>query len=67
MSLIYTDAEDRGRAIACALRAIGLKHDHADAHLALAQNLLAQGDSAAGLIEYEWRNLTEGGKNTVPA
>jgi Flp pilus assembly protein TadD len=67
LSLICTDAEDRSRAIACLLRAIGLKHDHADAHLALAQNLLAQGDFAAGLIEYEWRNLTEAGKNTVPA
>ena len=49
-------------AIACLLRATGLKHDHADARLAMAQILLARGDLEPGWIEYEWRNLTEAGK-----
>jgi len=67
LSLVFTDADDREKATACLLRAIGIKHDHADAHLALAQNLLAGGDFEPGWIEYEWRNLTEAGKNTMPA
>ena len=66
LSLIFVDVDDRERAIACLLRAIGVKHDHADGHLALAQNLLAVGDFAPGWIEYEWRNETEAGKNTMP-
>nr|WP_294501239.1 tetratricopeptide repeat protein [uncultured Rhodopila sp.] len=67
LSLIFVDVDDRERATACLLRAIGLKHDHADGHLALAQTLLAAGDFDAGWIEYEWRNLTEAGKTTMPA
>ena len=67
LSLIFADADDRERAIACLLRALGLKHDHADGHLAMAQNLLAIGDFDAGWLEYEWRNQTEAGKTTVPA
>lgn len=67
LSLVFTDLDDRERAIACLLRAIGVKHDHADAHLALAQNLLAMGDFEPGWIEYEWRNQTEAGRNTMPA
>lgn len=67
LSLVFSDADDRERSVACLLRAIGIKHDHPDAHLALAQNLLAMGDFEPGWIEYEWRNLTEAGKNTMPA
>ena len=67
LSLIFVDVDDRERATACLLRAIGLKHDHADGHLALAQTLLAAGDFDAGWIEDEWRNLTEAGKTTMPA
>ena len=44
MSLVFVDVDDRERAIACLLRALGLKHDHADGHLAMAQILLAMGD-----------------------
>ncbi|HVZ08211.1 glycosyltransferase family 9 protein [Rhodopila sp.] len=66
LSLIFVDADDRERATACLLRALGLKHDHADGHLAMAQTLLAQGDFDAGWMEYEWRNLTEAGKATMP-
>jgi len=66
LSLIFVDVDDRERAIACLLRALGQKHDHADGHLALAQNLLAMGEFASGWIEYEWRNETEAGKNTMP-
>lgn len=67
LSLVFVDADDRERAITCLLRALGLKHDHADGHLALAQNLLAMGDFDAGWMEYEWRNLTEAGKSTMPS
>ena len=67
LSLVFVDVDDRDRAMACLLRALGLKHDHADGHLAMAQNLLAMGDFDAGWREYEWRNLTEAGKATMPA
>jgi Tfp pilus assembly protein PilF len=67
LSLVFVDVDDRDRAAACLLRALGLKHDHADAHLAMAQNLLASGEFDPGWMEYEWRNLTEAGKATMPA
>ena len=67
LSMVFVDADDRERAVVCLLRALGLKHDHADGHLAMAQNLLAQGEFDAGWMEYEWRNLTEAGKATLPA
>jgi Flp pilus assembly protein TadD len=67
MSLVFVDVDDRDRAVVCLLRALGLKHDHADGHLALAQTLLAAGDFEPGWMEYEWRNLTEAGKTTMPA
>ncbi len=66
MSLVFVDVDDRERAIACLLRALGLKHDHADGHLAMAQILLAQQDFQPGWQEYEWRNMTEAGKGTMP-
>ena len=66
LSLIFVDVDDRERAIACLLRALGQRHDHADGHLALAQNLLAMGEFPSGWLEYEWRNETEAGKNTMP-
>ncbi len=67
LSLIFVDADDREQAMVCLLRALGLKHDHADGHLAMAQTLLAMGDFDPGWMEYEWRNLTEAGKATMPA
>ena len=67
LSLIFIDMDDRERAMACLLRGLGLNHDHADGHLAMAQNLLAMGDFDPGWMEYEWRNLTEAGKATMPA
>ena len=59
--------DERDRAMACLLRALGLKHNHADGHLAMAQTLLAMGDFDPGWMEYEWRNQTEAGKGTMPA
>lgn len=67
LSLIFVDMDQRDRAIVCLLRALGLNHDHADGHLAMAQNLLAMGDFDAGWMEYEWRNLTDAGKAAMPA
>lgn len=66
LSLVFTDVDQRDNAIACLLRALGLKPDHADGHLALGQNLLAMGEFEPGWMEYEWRNLTEAGKGTLP-
>jgi Tfp pilus assembly protein PilF len=66
LSMVFTDLDERERAIACLLRALGVNAEHADAHLAMAQNLLAQGDMASGWIEYEWRNLTEAGRGQLP-
>ena len=66
LSLVFSDVDDREHAIACLLRALGLKPEHADGHLALGQNLLAMGDFEPGWKEYEWRNLTEAGRGTLP-
>ena len=49
LSFVFTDLDDRENAIDCLLRALGLRPDHADGHLALGQNLLALGDFAPGL------------------
>lgn len=61
LSLVLTDMDQHENAVACLIRALGLNPDHADGHLALAENLLALGDYGAGLKEYEWRNKTPGG------
>jgi Tfp pilus assembly protein PilF len=66
LSLVLSDLDDRERALACLLRALGLNDSHADAHLAIAQNLLAQGELDPGWIEYEWRNQTEAGRGQLP-
>ncbi len=66
LSLAFTDVDNREHAIACLLRALGLRPDHADGHLALGQNLLAMGDFEPGWRAYEWRNQTEAGKGTLP-
>jgi Tfp pilus assembly protein PilF len=66
LSLVFTDLDDRDRAVACLLRALGLNPAHADGRLALAQNLLARGELEPGWIEYEWRNETEAGKGQLP-
>ncbi|MGH7040523.1 MAG: hypothetical protein ACREFY_00135, partial [Acetobacteraceae bacterium] len=66
LSLALTDLDEREQATACLIRAIGLNDQHPDARLALAQLLLARGEMAPGWLEYEWRNLTEAGKGTLP-
>ena len=66
LSLAFTDLDERTSAVACLLRAVGLNPAHADARLALAQNLLAGGEFDPGWLEYEWRNETEAGKNQLP-
>lgn len=66
LSLAFTDCDDRDNAIICLIRALGLKHDYADGHLAMAQLLLAQGDFGPGWMEYEWRNLIEASQDSMP-
>ena len=67
LSLVLTDLGNDSEAMAFLLRAVGVAPEHANAHLALAQNLLAVGEFAAGWREYEWRNKTEAGLLTMPA
>jgi len=67
LSLVLTDLGNDAEAMAFLLRAVGVAPEHANAHLALAQNLLATGEFAAGWREYEWRNKTEAGLLTMPA
>ena len=66
LSLVSTDLDDRVGAKTVLLRALGLNDQHADAHLALAQVLLAEGEFDAGWTEYEWRNQTEAGRGQLP-
>jgi Tfp pilus assembly protein PilF len=66
LSLVFTDIDDVERAVACLLRAIGMNSQHADAHLALAQNLLARGEYGPGWLEYEWRNQTAAARGQLP-
>jgi Tfp pilus assembly protein PilF len=66
LSLAFTDVDEHKNAVACLLRAIGLNPSHADARLALAQNLLAHGEFEPGWLEYEWRNETEAGRGQLP-
>ncbi len=61
LALVLADLNRTEEAKALLVRAVGLKHDHADCHLALAQNLLVTGDYVSGLREYEWRNLSQAG------
>ena len=67
LALTLVEKQDPGQAAACLLRAIGLTRDDVNAHLLLAEILLAGGDFAAGWREYEWRMLTDAGKRMMPA
>lgn len=66
LSLAYVDMDDRQAATGCLLRALGVDPTHAEAHLALAQTLLAAGDMTPGWLEYEWRNHTQAGRAQLP-
>ncbi|MDE2335394.1 MAG: glycosyltransferase family protein [Rhodospirillales bacterium] len=66
LSLAFAELGDHDSAITCQLRAIGLDPARADAHLALAEGLLAAGEFGPGWIEYEWRNETEAGRGLLP-
>ncbi len=66
LSLAFAELGDHDSASACQLRAIGLDPTRADAHLALAEGLLAAGEFGPGWIEYEWRNETEAGRGLLP-
>lgn len=66
LSLVFADLDDRISSTAALLRALGVNDQHADAHLALAQILLARGEFDAGWMEYEWRNQTEAGRGQLP-
>jgi hypothetical protein len=64
LALAEVDRGDYERAEEHLLAALGLEPANAEAHLVLAQVLLAQGSYGPGWIEYEWRNLTEQGKQS---
>jgi tetratricopeptide (TPR) repeat protein len=66
LAMIQIDLDQQEQAAISLLRAIGHKHDSPEAHLALAQVLLAQGETAPGWMEYEWRNRIDVPNNTLP-
>lgn len=62
VGLALRDQNQLDQAKACLLRAIGLQHDHADAHLGLAEVMLAAGEYLPGFREFQWRMRTEAGR-----
>lgn len=55
-ALTLTDVDRFDEAKVYLIKAIGLDHENGDAHLGLAQVLLAEGDYQRGFAEYEWRS-----------
>jgi tetratricopeptide (TPR) repeat protein len=66
LAMIQIDLDQHEQAAITLLRAIGHKADSPEAHLALAQVLLARGEMAPGWMEYEWRNRIDVPNNTLP-
>jgi tetratricopeptide (TPR) repeat protein len=66
LAMIQIDLDQHEQAAISLLRAIGHKSDSPEAHLALAQVLLARGETAPGWLEYEWRNRIDVPNNTLP-
>jgi Flp pilus assembly protein TadD len=66
LAMIQIDLDQHDQAAISLLRAIGHKSDSPEAHLALAQVLLARGETAPGWMEYEWRNRIDVPNNTLP-
>jgi tetratricopeptide (TPR) repeat protein len=66
LAMIQIDLDQHEQAAVTLLRAIGHKQDSPEAHLALAQVLLARGETAPGWMEYEWRNRIDVPHNTLP-
>jgi tetratricopeptide (TPR) repeat protein len=66
LAMIQIDLDQHEQAATTLLRAIGHKPDSPEAHLALAQVLLARGETAPGWMEYEWRNRIDVPNNTLP-
>ncbi len=66
LAMIQMDLDQHQQAEVTLLRAVGQRHDSPEAHLALAQLLLAQGQTAPGWMEYEWRNRIDVPHNALP-
>jgi tetratricopeptide (TPR) repeat protein len=66
LAMIQIDLDQHEQAAISLLRAVGHKQDSPEAHLALAQVLLARGETAPGWMEYEWRNRIDVPHNTLP-
>jgi Tfp pilus assembly protein PilF len=66
LAMIQIDLDQHDQATISLLRAIGQKPTLADAHLGLAQVLLARGETAPGWLEYEWRNRLDAPHNELP-
>lgn len=60
------DRGERTAAVEAFLAAIGLEANHPEAHLAIGQILLANGEMKPGWAEYEWRNQLEQAKGMLP-
>lgn len=55
LGLVYRDLGDEEQALACFMGVLAERPDYHDAHLGIAEILLARGEFAAGWIEYEER------------
>src|SRR5579875_1981243 len=60
------DQGNRDEAIVAFLLALAREPANAEAHLAIGQILLAQGEWRPGWLEYEWRNHLEQAKGMLP-
>lgn len=60
------DRGDRREAVFAFLAALTEEPQHPEAHLAIGQILLAEGEMKPGWIEYEWRNQLEQARGMLP-
>lgn len=66
MALVLQDMDNFKNAKLYLVKAISVNNTHADAHLALGQLLLTEGDYKAGFEEYDWRKKTGMGTKAHP-
>jgi hypothetical protein len=66
MALVLQDMDNFADAKLYLVKAISANNTHADAHLAMGQLLLTEGDYKAGFEEYDWRKKTGMGLKAKP-
>ena len=66
LAKVYMDRGDHVTATAMFMDVLAREPQHPEAHLAIGQMLLAQGEMQAGWLEYEWRNRLEQARGMIP-